>query len=157
MYVAVMEDDSAATDADRRVAADLRAARERAGLTQGQLADKMRSGGWPTFHQQTITRYEGGQRRLTTGEADALAAALGTTLTTLMRPEGLARESWLLLDAARRLRETSDQITALRLRQGNARAELERLVRQARDAGHAGDLGQEIAAAERALAAGKEK
>jgi transcriptional regulator with XRE-family HTH domain len=150
-----MQDDAADTGVDRRVTENLRAARERSGLTQRELAEKMQASGWPAFRQQTITRYEGGQRTLTVGEVDALASALGTDVLTLTRPEGLARQSWLLLDALRLVRETASQIAALQLRLSNGRAELARLVRKARDDGHAGQLGQEIAAAEHALRQGK--
>jgi transcriptional regulator with XRE-family HTH domain len=151
MYGALMESESAETGTDRRVIANLRTARERAGLTQKELAEKMQASGWVTFHQQTVTRYEGGRRTLSVGEVQALADVLGTSILAVMRPEELARESWLIRDAIRVLLDTRDQIRALRLRQSNARLQLERRVQAARDAGTADRIADAIASAEHVL------
>jgi transcriptional regulator with XRE-family HTH domain len=152
-----METESAETGIDRRIAENLRAARLHVGLTQKQLAERMRDGGWPGFEQQTITRYEAGQRKVTAGEADALANILGTDIITLLRPAGIGLQSWRIRGLLRTLSETREQAAALRLRQSNLRADLERLVKTARDDGTADQLTQEIAAAEHMLAAGQEK
>jgi transcriptional regulator with XRE-family HTH domain len=146
-----MEDEAAGAEMDRRVIANLKAARLQAGLTQKQLAAQMRDRGWSSFEQQTITRYEAGQRRLTPGEADALAAMLGTDLLSLMRPVGIARQSGSILRAVRELLEARSQLTAAERRHRNTRAALADLVQQVRADGHAGELADELTTAERAL------
>jgi transcriptional regulator with XRE-family HTH domain len=148
--VNVVSDEADLTAADKRFAENLRAARERAGLSQRELAEEMAELGF-RFRQQTIARIEAADRVVGVGESRALARACGTTVDTLVRPGALARDAWLIIDAARTVRETGSQLAALQLRQSNARAELERLIRQAQDAGRADALAEEIAIGQRAL------
>jgi transcriptional regulator with XRE-family HTH domain len=61
-------------------AARLRELRERAGLTQAQLAD--RAG----LHLSAVTRFEQGLREPALGTAANLAAALGVTVDDLLKP-----------------------------------------------------------------------
>ena len=136
-----MEDVSAT---DLALAENLRHARERAGLPQRVLAERMRDRGRTTFTQQTVTRIEGGQRAVRLAEAADWADITGTSLTALLQPPQLARESWLIRDAIRILLDTRSQIRDLRLRQSNARQQLERRVREAQDSGIAAALGDDI-------------
>jgi transcriptional regulator with XRE-family HTH domain len=72
---------------DDAFALALRAERERQGITQGALAEEMKTRGHD-FRQQTMARIEKGDRRVSVGEAQDLAAALGTTLDELAPPRG---------------------------------------------------------------------
>lgn len=72
---------------DDAFASALRAERERQGITQGALAAEMKTRGHD-FRQQTMARIEKGDRRVSVGEAQDLAAALGTTLDELAPPRG---------------------------------------------------------------------
>jgi transcriptional regulator with XRE-family HTH domain len=137
----------------QRFSANLRIARERAGMSQAALATLMREMGHDAFRQNTIYRIETGQRAVIIDEAYALARITRTSLDRLAQPEALARDAWQILEALRQFREAGEQITRQELRRSNARDDLERLVRHAREAGHADQLAMEIAAAERALAA----
>jgi transcriptional regulator with XRE-family HTH domain len=138
--------------AEQRFSANLRVAREREGMSQAALAGQMRELGYDSFRQNTIYRIETGRRSVGLGEAQALALITRTSIDRLAQPPELAKESWLILEALRRFREAGKQLRDLGLRRSNTRAELERLVRNAREAGHADHLAREIAAAERALA-----
>jgi transcriptional regulator with XRE-family HTH domain len=136
---------------DLALAENLRHARERAGLHQRVLAERMRDRGRATFTQQTVTRIENGQRAVRLGEARDWADITGTSVTTLLQPPELAREGWLIRDAIRVLLDTRDQIRALRLRQSNARLQLERRVQSARNDGTTAGLADAIASAEHVL------
>lgn len=73
-------------DVDSRVAVGIRALREKSGMSQADLAGRMAAAGW-RWHPQTIHRIESGQRKVTVGEAEALARILGTSLTRLTWPD----------------------------------------------------------------------
>jgi transcriptional regulator with XRE-family HTH domain len=90
--------------AGQRFAANLRVARERAGLSQEAVAAQMRDLGYPV-RQQTIAKIEAASRTVSLDEALALARITGTTIHALIRPTGLAREAALLLGRARKVRE----------------------------------------------------
>src|SRR5271165_3299445 len=66
---------------DERVAERIREQREEVGLSQSELARRMAALGWP-WHPQTVQRIEGNQRKVTIGEAEALAGILGTSILT---------------------------------------------------------------------------
>jgi transcriptional regulator with XRE-family HTH domain len=74
---------------DEWVAANIRLLREQSGMSQADLAEKMSALGW-RFHPQTLHRIEAGQRKVTAGEADALARVLGATIERITRPEIVA-------------------------------------------------------------------
>src|SRR6516225_3147504 len=61
--------------ADERFATNIREERERQKLSQGELARRMAERGFP-FYQQTVRRIEEGRRKVSVGEAAALAVAL---------------------------------------------------------------------------------
>lgn len=63
------------TDTSGRIGLRLKAARERAGLTQSQLADAL-----GMEHRQTLASVEAGERKLTAGELVSAVHALGTDL-----------------------------------------------------------------------------
>lgn len=71
-YLAVMEMNDSLTD---RIGSRLKAARERAGLTQQQLAKALGLG-----HRQTLTSIEAGERRLSAAELIRACSVLGTDL-----------------------------------------------------------------------------
>jgi transcriptional regulator with XRE-family HTH domain len=130
----------------RRFAENLRAARERAGLSQQDLANRMGENGHP-MPQQTINRIENGQRRVEISEALALARSVGGHIDSLVRPQHLLDEAWRLLDGAREVREA--RAAADRLE--SARARLEKHIARVTEAGHADALADEITIARQAL------
>jgi transcriptional regulator with XRE-family HTH domain len=67
------------------LAANVRAARARSGLTQQSLAKRMRQLG-TRWHFQTVGAVERGERPVSAYELPALAMALGTTSEVLMLP-----------------------------------------------------------------------
>ena len=71
---------------DEILAANLRAARARAGLDQAVIVERMRALGHTTWHRQTMGKIERGERRLLAAEVMALAWVLETTLAALMSP-----------------------------------------------------------------------
>src|SRR5208283_4617751 len=80
---------------EERFAANLRAVRDAAGMSQGRLADEMAARGWP-WRQQTVTRVENGRRMVRLGEAKAVAEILETSLDRLTQPTGEMRVVELL-------------------------------------------------------------
>src|SRR6516225_8155876 len=68
--------------ADERFATNIREERERQKLSQGELARRMADRGFP-FYQQTIRRIEEGRRKVSVGEAKAIAEILDTTVDQL--------------------------------------------------------------------------
>lgn len=72
---------------DERVAANLRRLREKQGWSQADLSARMTALGW-RYHPQTVHKNENGQRKVTVGEAEALARIFGTTIDRLGWLEG---------------------------------------------------------------------
>lgn len=70
---------------DKLFAANLRAERARAHISQHDLAVAMRAAGHDWF-TQTVSTVERGRRRIVANELPALAAALGTTVAVLVAP-----------------------------------------------------------------------
>ena len=83
---------------DSWLAANVRDARIRAGLSQGELGRRMKDLGWP-WSQQTVARTEDGKRKLSAGEAAAIARILSATVDRLLMP-GRQASLMALLDAA---------------------------------------------------------
>ena len=75
-----------ATSFDEIVAANIRAARARAGLGQALIVERMRALGFTTWHRQTLGKIERGERRLLAAEVMALAWVLETTISALLAP-----------------------------------------------------------------------
>jgi transcriptional regulator with XRE-family HTH domain len=70
------------------LAANLRAARARAGLGQELVAARMRAFGYGEWRYQTVGVVEKGKRRVMAEEIMALAWVLETNLPALMSPTG---------------------------------------------------------------------
>lgn len=85
-------------DLRARLAENIRWARERAGLSQEQLAEQMREVAGYGWHQQTVARTETGTRPVRADEMVALSDVLNVSLVVLMRSPGAAQR--LRLDRA---------------------------------------------------------
>ena len=83
--------------ADEQFAANVRDERERKQMSQADLAARMRERGW-SWHPQTVQKIEAGHRKVSVGEAEALARLLGTTMERLTWP-GRAASAAAFLDA----------------------------------------------------------
>jgi transcriptional regulator with XRE-family HTH domain len=81
--------------ADERFAANIREERGRRKLSQGELARRMAERGFP-YYQQTVRRIEEGRRKVSVGEATALAEILGTTMDRLTWPGRAASAAGML-------------------------------------------------------------
>lgn len=82
---------------DEWVAWNVRFHRDDRGMSQADLAEKMAALGWK-YHPQTIHRIESGQRKVTVGEAEALARIFGTTVDRLTWPDMMTHTvAWLSL------------------------------------------------------------
>lgn len=138
---------------DERFIANLRAAREQAGLSHQDMAARMQDRGFDSFVRQTIQRIESGRRGVSVGEGMALAACVGANFMDLaQRSEDARYEGVTVAHAIRRFRESQKQLkTAAGLHAQN-RTRLEFAVKRVRGAGFADELAREITAAERLLA-----
>ena len=74
------------------LARNIRAARVRSGLTQRDLAERMRALGFEAWRFQLVGTVEQGQRRVLAEEVHGLAWALGLTIPALMSPADEDRE-----------------------------------------------------------------
>lgn len=137
-------------DTDQRFAANFRAAREQAGLSQRQVADQMRERGLP-WHQQTVYRLESGEQPVKLREAEHLAAIVGTEASALTRPTGVVIAAYDILAAARKVREQRRQLDALAAVQERDIARLRAMLERARENGTAERLRGEIRVALAAL------
>ncbi len=144
-------DDERLDATDRWFAANLKAARERAGLSQEAVAQRMREAGFPRFRQQTIARIETGERAVRVGEGLVLARACRSDIGELARPPEAMREATALRGATARLRKLRDETAAAAHTEAEARARLTALVARLRDEGKAEGLAEVIAGAEAAL------
>jgi transcriptional regulator with XRE-family HTH domain len=135
----------------KRIAANLRAARERSGLSQPAVAGQMRADGFQ-YSQQTVARIETGSRKADGAEMDSLARIYGIPLSDLVRPEGLALQAWDIISAIRRTREAHRRLTDLRRRLDYERSVLERMVTAGAEAATSGELDAELKIGRRALA-----
>jgi transcriptional regulator with XRE-family HTH domain len=81
--------------ADERFATNIREERGRQKLSQGELARRMADRGFP-YYQQTIRRIEEGRRKVSVGEAKALADILETTVDRLTWPGRAASAAGLM-------------------------------------------------------------
>ena len=146
-----MEDADTERDALRlRLAANLRRAREREGLSQPAAAERMREESFP-YTQQTLARIEAGQRKVPGEELVTLARIYNVALDSLARPEGLALAGADLLSAARKVREAERRLRDIQRRYEVDREWLERLLARAEETGNAAKLTNEVRAARNAL------
>lgn len=140
-----------ATETDRRFAANFKAARERAKLSQREVADHLRERGIP-WHQQTVVRLESGEQRVRLGEAEALADIVGSSVSLLMRPADLDRAASDILSAAAKVRESRRKLAEATARFDTDVAWLRRLLDKAREKGLAERLPNEMRTGMAALA-----
>jgi 8-oxo-dGTP diphosphatase len=68
------------------LARNIRAARNRLGLSQAEVVERMRSLGFTSWHKPTLGNVERGDRRVLGDETAGLAFALETTISRLMAP-----------------------------------------------------------------------
>lgn len=92
-------------DLDEAVARNVKKARERAGLSQAEVAKLLTDAGVPGIHQTTIARIESGSRALKLVEALALGRVLGYRVEDMME----SRETALLRDELQYLNEQTIQ------------------------------------------------
>jgi transcriptional regulator with XRE-family HTH domain len=116
---------------DERVSTNLRVARERLGLSQADLAEKMAALGWK-FHAQTIYRIEQGQRRVSIGEGVALAHILDTHVDRLGWFQGEDAVVATAEDAIARVRQAWRETSTAVLLLADALAGGRRVVDEAR-------------------------
>src|SRR5215469_1645268 len=81
--------------ADERFAVNVRDERERRKLSQAEVARQMAVAGW-AWHPQTQQKIEAGHRKVSVGEAEALAHILGTTVDRLTWPGQVASAAYLM-------------------------------------------------------------
>lgn len=129
---------------DVRFAQNMREARKRAGMSMSELAQRLTELGF-ACSQQIIDKIENQGRKVSLGEANRIARALGTTADALSRPTGLASEAFGILDAARGARAAHagvvKQARTFRDRQHSLSLRIDRVTRD----GHADELADEIA------------
>jgi transcriptional regulator with XRE-family HTH domain len=80
---------------DKQFAEGVREARQHAALSQEQVAEKMRELGFE-MSQPVVGKIERGERKVTVGEAMALAEVLGVNVLSLVRGESVLRADKLL-------------------------------------------------------------
>ena len=90
--------------ADERFAANVRHRRERAEMSQAQLAEAMAEGGFH-WYPQTVHRVETGTRKVSVGEAKAVAEILSTTVDRLTQPGQEASAAAILMTSIARARQ----------------------------------------------------
>lgn len=85
----------------------MKQARESHGISQSEMARKLKSRGLP-FHQQTVQRLESGERPVRLDEAFLIAAELGLTIETMTggEPAGLTEARYVI----ERLMQRSDGV-----------------------------------------------
>lgn len=137
---------------DQRFITNLRLARERAGLSQEGLAERMNERGYTAFRQQTITRIENGHRKVSLEEAVQLAQAVGSTADALSRPAGLARDAWAMLRDVQVIRDAHKRAAAAAEEFRITQVHLRGLMKRLENEGAAPLLEVEMSAARRALA-----
>jgi transcriptional regulator with XRE-family HTH domain len=102
---------------DANIARNLKTARERAGWSQTELAEKLTAVGVSGFHQTTIARIESGKRPLRAAEAIALSRLLETRVEDLAESTEMAslRSSTSSIhDARLKLSAAAEQLTFAR-------------------------------------------
>lgn len=134
----------------RRLAANIKAARERAKLSQREVADLMRSRDFP-WHQQTVAQVESGTRTVGAVELKDLADIVGTTMDSLMRPADLEMAAAGILSSAAKVRDSRRKLADATARFDADVAWLRRLLEKAREKGIAESLPNEMRAGISAL------
>jgi transcriptional regulator with XRE-family HTH domain len=97
--------------ADEKLAVNLRALRDGAGLSQGALAAAMTERGWP-WHQSTVYRVESGRQGVKFAEAVDLAGILGTSLDRLTWSSAEAAQAEFVRAAGAAVRLSAETVSA---------------------------------------------
>jgi transcriptional regulator with XRE-family HTH domain len=97
--------------ADEKLAGNLRALREAAGISQDALAAAMAEHGWP-WHQSTVYRAEKGLQAVKFAEAVDLAAILGTSLDRLTWSSAEAAQAEFVYAAGTEVRLCAEKVSA---------------------------------------------
>jgi transcriptional regulator with XRE-family HTH domain len=116
--------------AEQYLPENLRALRERKGISQAALAKAMKDRGWP-WHQTTVVRIESGAQSLGFGETVDLAQLLGVTPDRLTWAGPEAAESGLVSTAAGRLRVAWRETAEAAARLADARDSAARRITEA--------------------------
>jgi transcriptional regulator with XRE-family HTH domain len=138
--------------AEQYLPENLRALRERQGVSQAALAEAMSHQGWP-WHQQTVYKVENGKQGVGFGEATDLAAILGVSADRLTWSGPEANEAALVDRATAILRQSWEEAAGAIVRLHAARAGADRTLGHSEDSKYArvreacGDLRNELDAA----------
>jgi transcriptional regulator with XRE-family HTH domain len=116
--------------AEQYLPENLRALRERKGISQAALAKAMKDRGWP-WHQTSVSRIEAGVQALGFGETVDLAQVLGITPDRLTWAGPEAAESGLVSTAAGRLRVAWRETAVAAARLHDAREAADRRIAEA--------------------------
>lgn len=95
---------------EERFRQNMREGRESRGWSQGEMSKRLIEAGWPIFHQTTISRIEAGERPVKLGEARAIAAILGKSLSDMVVPAAEALWLSVLESEMKSVRESRDEI-----------------------------------------------
>lgn len=101
--------------ADVRLGLNVRALRERKGMSQAELVKQMRERGH-RWHQQTATRVEAGEQPVRFAELESLAQILGTTLDRLSWNSGEANAAEYLYGRGANIRRSGHAVSDAVLR-----------------------------------------
>lgn len=130
--------------ADERFALNVREERERQDRSQADIARLMRERGW-SYHPQTVQRIESAHRKVSVGEAEAIAGILGTTVDRLTWPGRAASTAGYLDMTIARANNAWEDIAADTAALLHALHQLGISTREAEDAGcHDSDKIREI-------------
>lgn len=122
-------------DIDQNIAANVRAYREAAGISQEEMAQRMADRGFP-FTQATIWKVESGQRPVKASELIALADVFGRILLTdLTSQPDATRHTIHLEQASRRASDAYDTLKEAAAAYLDAQVQLVYAARLAHDAG----------------------
>lgn len=123
--------------ADERFAGNVRERRERVKMSQADLAEAMAAGGF-RWYPQTVHRVETGARKVSVGEAKALAEILGTTVDRLTWPGQEASAAGLLMEHTARAEQARQQIAEEAYALRHNQRQLELTVARVEQAGYFG-------------------
>lgn len=123
--------------ADERFAANIREHRELAGKSQNWLAEQMAARGF-NYYPQTVHRIESGTRKVSVGEAKAIAEILGSTVDRLTWPGRAASAASLLGTYTARAHSAWDQVAEWTAALEHAKAQLALTLSEAEAAGYHG-------------------
>lgn len=97
-------------DEDSLFAAAVKRLRETRGLSQAQLAERLRELGNANFHPTTIGRIESGARGVRLAEARAIAVALDSNVSDMVQPEGYMKLVDEVRETLQELRTVEGQV-----------------------------------------------